>query len=313
MPRERGISSPSTLETHFTDERRRTPPSRWTYRRLRRHWQFINELSCCSRSMTKSPMEFTSMARQTGDGRSSFRRRRLYHPETVERSFAHDGSGSRARGSKDPNGHWDRRPHRGSLIRRRRRAGTVARCPRGPRSPVSHAHAQHRQHQAARRPGDLRAVAGSVSGLQVLARAGMRRPIGQRGVSSHRLGARQTWEDAILQGPHLHVATPLYKSPNPTMKHNQDWSPTISRPARGSPCRSLPTSPAGDRASTTSAIHALGDDGRRATSIAARDFYRMAWRSMAANTGERTLIPAIIPPGAAHVDGIVLCAGADSQ
>ena len=33
----------------------------------------------------------------------------------------------------------------------------------------------------------------------------------------------------------------------------------------------------------------------------ARDHYRVAWRRMAANTGERTLIPAIIPPGAAHL------------
>ncbi|HMS18325.1 MAG TPA: class I SAM-dependent DNA methyltransferase, partial [Planctomycetota bacterium] len=30
----------------------------------------------------------------------------------------------------------------------------------------------------------------------------------------------------------------------------------------------------------------------------------IAWRNMAANTGERTLIPAIIPPGAAHVHGL---------
>ena len=32
------------------------------------------------------------------------------------------------------------------------------------------------------------------------------------------------WDNAILQGPHLHIATPLYKAPNPTMKHNQDWT-----------------------------------------------------------------------------------------
>src|SRR5882672_6377528 len=35
-----------------------------------------------------------------------------------------------------------------------------------------------------------------------------------------------------------------------------------------------------------------------------RDFYRIAWRNMAAHTGERTLTPAIIPPGTAHVDGV---------
>lgn len=36
----------------------------------------------------------------------------------------------------------------------------------------------------------------------------------------------------------------------------------------------------------------------------ARSSYRVAWRNMAANTGERTLIPAVIPPGTAHIHGI---------
>ena len=36
-------------------------------------------------------------------------------------------------------------------------------------------------------------------------------------------------------------------------------------------------------------------------SAPARAYYRIAWRRMAANVGERTLIPALIPPGAAHV------------
>src|SRR5699024_11985971 len=33
-----------------------------------------------------------------------------------------------------------------------------------------------------------------------------------------------------------------------------------------------------------------------------RDHYRVMWRAMAANTGERTLVPAVFPPGSAHVD-----------
>ena len=36
----------------------------------------------------------------------------------------------------------------------------------------------------------------------------------------------------------------------------------------------------------------------------ARDYFRVAWRTMADNVGNRTLTPAIIPPGAAHVDGV---------
>ena len=44
-----------------------------------------------------------------------------------------------------------------------------------------------------------------------------------------------------------------------------------------------------------------GTDGE---SDPARDHYRLAFRTMAANTGERTLISAIIPPGAAHIDNV---------
>src|SRR5699024_4567822 len=38
--------------------------------------------------------------------------------------------------------------------------------------------------------------------------------------------------------------------------------------------------------------------------ISARESYRVSWRTMAATTGERTLIPALYPPGVSHVDGV---------
>ena len=103
-----------------------------------------------------------------------------------------------------------------------------------------------------------------------------------------------TWEDAILQGPHLHVSTPLYKQPNETMKHNQDWTSVDveALPPNAEPVTAY--KPAGDRASYDRLYTHWGESS-------ARDHYRIAWRNMAAVTGERTLIPALIPPGAAHV------------
>src|SRR5699024_3900495 len=44
-----------------------------------------------------------------------------------------------------------------------------------------------------------------------------------------------------------------------------------------------------------------GEDGE---SHPARSHYRVAWRKMAANTGERTLVPGIIPPNCAHIEGV---------
>src|SRR5699024_7120296 len=43
----------------------------------------------------------------------------------------------------------------------------------------------------------------------------------------------------------------------------------------------------------------------------ARDHYRVAWRAMAANTGERTLISAIIPSGTAHINAVFAVGSAD--
>jgi hypothetical protein len=105
------------------------------------------------------------------------------------------------------------------------------------------------------------------------------------------------WEDTILQGPHLYVSTPLYKQPNETMRHFLDWTSTDLEALSPSAQPITQYKPAGDRA-TYDRLYTHWDDAP------ARDHYRVAWRRMAANTGERTLIPTIIPPGTAHVHPI---------
>ena len=106
-----------------------------------------------------------------------------------------------------------------------------------------------------------------------------------------------SWNNVILQGPHLYVSTPLYKQPNESMRHNQDWVATDleTLPASAEPITQY--KPAGDRA-TYDRLCTHWDGSP------ARDHYRIAWRAMAANTGERTFAPSIIPPGSAHVHGV---------
>jgi len=105
------------------------------------------------------------------------------------------------------------------------------------------------------------------------------------------------WPDAILQGPHLYVSTPLAKAPNPTMKHQQDWTGVDLEVLAPDALPVTSYKPAGSRAEYDARYTHWGDNGE----IPARDHYRVAWRAMAANTGERTLISALIPPGATHV------------
>src|SRR5699024_4335116 len=37
-------------------------------------------------------------------------------------------------------------------------------------------------------------------------------------------GPAESWDDIIIQGPHVYVGNPFYKSPNETMRHHLDWS-----------------------------------------------------------------------------------------
>src|SRR5699024_8706002 len=98
-------------ETHFTDEKAGRLRAA-TYRRLRRHWQFINELRLFEVHHLVSygvhvyghPSEPRFLQAAS-----------LYHPDTVDRSFQHDGSGAEP-GLKDPNGNWDQRAHRDRII-----------------------------------------------------------------------------------------------------------------------------------------------------------------------------------------------------
>ena len=113
------------------------------------------------------------------------------------------------------------------------------------------------------------------------------------------------WDDTIIQGPHLHVSTPLYKQPNETMRSNKDWTSTDleTLPVSAQPITQY--KPAGDRATYDRLYTHWGDSS-------ARDHYRIAWRNMAPLTGERTLTAAIVPPGAAHVHTVASAALPDS-
>ena len=128
-------------------------------------------------------------------------------------------------------------------------------------------------------------------------------------------GNPKSWREVILQGPYFHVATPFATERNESMLSNHDYSaldlevlPSIAIPATeykpiygerppraASSCRiprptTAPTAPGCSNATTRASRSARR---RSATTTG------VMWRRMAATTGERTLIPAIYPPGAA--------------
>ncbi|WP_250323927.1 type II restriction endonuclease subunit M [Williamsia sp. CHRR-6] len=110
-------------------------------------------------------------------------------------------------------------------------------------------------------------------------------------------GVPESWDSAIIQGPHLHVANPLYKQPNPTMLNNKDWT-SIDLEALA--IDAIPATQYRPTGNSSDYDEAYTRWSVTEGSVPARHYFRIAWRAMAANTGERTLIPAIIPPGTAH-------------
>ena len=289
---DQGISSLIHMETHFTDAK--TPGLRAvTYRHLRRHWQFINELQLFDIDHhnaygihiygSEQPPLFLHATS-------------LYHPETVIRSLKHDGSGEEP-GFKDPHtGTWDLRPHSariGSINEEVLKTWqSVTESDDWRSTPMVST-----VNSAAARTLTTLATQPRIGSLDLHFSTGWNETTDfQKGLFSKQWGAA-SWDDAILQGPHFHVSTPLYKQPNESMKHNLDWTSTDLEvlPANAEPITQY--KPAGDR-TTYDRLYTRWDDS------SARDHYRIAWRAMAANTGERTLIPAIIPPGTAHPNGV---------
>ena len=290
--RKRGISSLIHMETHFTDAK--TPGLRAaTYRHLRRHWQFINELQ-----LFDIDHHNAYGIHVYGDERtpSFLNAASLYYPDTILRSLQHDGSGEEP-GLKDPHtGTWDLRPHSARIqhvdesLLRTWQAVTEADNWRS--TPMVST-----VNSAAARTLETLANQSRIASLGLHFSRGWDESIDrQKGRFVQRWG-KASREDAILQGPHLHVSTPLYKQPNKSMRHNLDWTATDLEALSADANPITQYKPAGDRA-TYDRLYSHWDGSP------ARDHYRIAWRRMAANTGERTFAPAIIPPEAAHVDPV---------
>ncbi|GIJ11601.1 class I SAM-dependent DNA methyltransferase [Micromonospora andamanensis] len=295
----RGTIGMIHLNSHFTDEKAGILRSE-LYLRLRRHWHFVNELLLFEIEDHKHYGITVHGSRQSLPAfiQASW----LYHPDTAIRSLVHDGSGPEP-GLKDDEGRWDVRPHRSRIT-------TVT------EETLRAWHATMESNDVPiRQTRMVYAVNQSSAGvLEKLSRAGRIGDLGLRfsagwhekndrtkGYFESEWSVPDSWDDVILQGPHLFVSTPLYKEPNESLRNNQDWSGTDFEALAADAIPAIAYQPRGDRYDYDCAYTDWGDEDHPDP---ARDHYRIAWRNMAANQGERTFIPALIPPGCAHIHGV---------
>ena len=296
-----GIVSLIHPKSHFTEKDAASLRAA-SYKRLRRNWHFTNKLALFDIGTDEKnfdvsvygfPQQHVSFLHCGG----------AHHPHTVARSFQHSGEGE-VPSFKTNEGNWDLRPHKDriqfvddqtlkvwhSLIEdgsvptiNTRMVYTVNTEATSVLAKLTNA-----SRFAELKPAFSRGWDESIDKQKGYFDTGWRHPA--------------SWEDVILQGTHLGVATPMVKQPNPTMRSGKDWSaldleavPRNFIPATGyQPDR-------GNQLSYDSDYSAWNYDGK---SVSSRGFFRVGWRTMAAVTGFRTLYPALIPPGAAHINGI---------
>lgn len=309
-----GVSSLIHLDTHFTDEKA-GPLRAECYRRLRRRWHFLNKLLLfrdIKDHKTYAVNVYASPRKQSDFLSACW----LFHPETVRKSLNHDGSGPEP-GFRDDHGRWDQRPHRSRIIRVTDDTLASWKDMLEPSdTPVRWARMVYSVNRSASTVLERISRARRSAEYGLYFSSGWIEPQdGERGYYRPSWGQPDSWADAILQGPHLHVATPLFQFPNPTMRSNQDWH---SVDIEALPEDSIPITsfkPCTDRNYYNAGYNtwAVQQSDGGVVKISARSFYRVAWRTMTDNTGSRTLRPAIIPPGTAHVDGVYSAASVHTR
>lgn len=294
---ERGIVGLLHPESHFTDPKAGALRSA-TYHRLRRHWQFINEVKL-----------FEDVHHQTIYGIQVYGKRHeiaflqvanLLIPETLEGSLGHDGSGE-VPGIQYPSGGWDLRPHRSRIVEiTERTLAQWAELFDEPGTPASRARLLRPvTREQLNALGAMSEHKTRLADLDYQWTSGWHeKGAKEDGYIEWRTEHAPNWEEVILQGPQFSVATPFAKEPNENCKSNLDYSDwdLEELPERVIPRTNYQRATDRDRYDAGLAVW----NGRPYT-----DYYRLAWRAMTQSGSERSLLTALIPPGAAHIHSVI--------
>lgn len=284
-------------ESHFT-ELQAKGLRRSTYVRLRRHWQFRNEHKLFTE--IKDTRQYGVHVYGTDRGFIKFFQSAwIYHPETITRSLAHDGSGV-APGIKSIDGRWDSSPHQDRIITvdEKHLSGWAALIDE-PGTPPLEARMLYPVNRASAEVLDKIAAAPRLGDVEFEWTSGWNETTDRKlGFFESASAVPEKWEEVILQGPHLTVATALNQQPNPSMRSNQDYS-RVDLDAID--VDFIPRTNYQIAKSYDEYLEAYpGWTAQRSTQE-----FRLAWRKMADAATVRTLHSAIICPGPTHLHSLL--------
>ncbi|MEU8593773.1 Eco57I restriction-modification methylase domain-containing protein [Streptomyces anulatus] len=339
---DRGIAGLIHPSTHLTGSKEGTL-RKSAYRHLRFHADFTNELLIFANPVGNSShfsVNIYGREREIHFHHMSW----LLHPNVLVKSVRHDGSGPLP-GVKD-GGKWDLRPHRDRVVTvdRARLADWQKLAGEENSPPVEETKLLYPVTRA-----EESAIAALAQWPHRLGALSPRITIGfyettdrAAGYFVRIPGPVETWQDVILQGPMISVATPYHKQPpeggSKSMRDYEAWDhltldaeavPRINYRCSSERSRyigaqdqwvdfvrlaQLKDDPAAVAAAASDVelthpnlegeeLHEYVDALIRAASMRPySEFYRVAWRRQIASNTERSLFAALIPGGPAHVD-----------
>ncbi|MET8780108.1 DNA methyltransferase [Nocardia sp. NPDC004654] len=281
-------------ETHLTDPRAGSMRSE-TYPHLRRHWHFKNELRLFEIDHNNEYGVHIYSSKRSVD---FLQAANLYHPDTVIRSFHHDGTGPTP-GIKDDKDRWDARPHSSRIIRvTAKELRTWSALIEEPDTNILSTRVVYVLNSETM--GALNKIAASPSlgdGDFFWTRGWEEDRDTKLGFIADKPGVPESWNSTILHGSHISVGTPLFKQPNATVMNNLD---TTAIDLNEIPIEFIPRTRYQPNKHKNEYLAAYPKWGGSSSST----YYRMAWRAMAKPSNVRTLHAAIIPPGPMHINGI---------
>jgi hypothetical protein len=281
------------------------------YKRLRNHFQFQNKLILFAISdQKKYSLNVYGSLRKP----SFIHAANLFHPKTIDASFFHDGSGPVV-GIKTENGAWGLSGHRQRLIPvGEKDLGLFAQLYDEAGTPASQArlpslHSRELQsvlEKFASTPKRLSDLHGDYYATVMWDETNA---VKKDGTIRRDTSFPANPVELVLSGPHFYVGSPLYKTPRSRCTENSHYD-----------CLDLSSLPDDYLPRTNYRSDVTLSDYLSCTPRVpwgekkpVTDYYRLVSRKMLSQSGERTLISSIIPPGAAHIHGCYSHTFSDTQ
>lgn len=277
---------------------------RAAFSRLRRHYHFINELKLFAEPDHHTEFSINVYSTPRTEPRF-FNIANLFRPDTIRTSHEHAGQGIPP-GIKDEENRWAVSGHKDRVIQIGiKELALFAQLydgegvsPTEARLPALHS---QRMVPTLRRFAESRSL--GEKGIDYYAHDGFNEARAVRaGTLREETAFPSSLDEVVLSGPHLFVATPLYKTPRRicTKNSHYDAIDLTAIPDDYIPRTNFAIASKVEYAHRTPRVMwAVDGQQPRLTEL-----FRVATNRGIDPRGERTLQPVIIPPGPGHIDGV---------